>query len=488
MSRALVTTLGDAQDIWEQLQSIDPNVLALTHMKSIGDPIRSITVGLLPVYLYSPVLHACVFILQHQTRILRARMFRTLCLVEGRARKDRTKISAEGQSASPGSKKAILKTSMTKMLELAVSQGNLVGSQRSIPDRAGAGLDGLDAEAVIRSRSSSSNRSLFETQLEAQLGSQMRSGDPANAHILAQLQGETAQHLPELDDDMLYNDNDFKQLEQSSAQKANSLLCESIADAIVGDMYNSGLLDFPVRKKRAPRARSFNHLADDGDRLTLKYTATLLLNTRISDRPCSTFSEDMLLSMPLFVGQPLWLARERPGDGSTASLLFTYYGYCPAFFEALGSRTKTHTLTASQDLEQRATSASIVPIQVNQGASNVSRSSFSEGLQGRQGELMDSNAFDLSNYDEADASTAQNHTNIILQRLEGSYPRPVSFNSILNEYSNPRQRRQQAALMFLAILNLRANGTMLLQQAQHDILCILTPRVQKAGHRTMESS
>lgn len=149
MPRVIITKLSDVQDVWEQIRSVDPEVLPLDHSKSISAPVNSISVERLSIHLYVPVIYTCIFILQHQIHVLRLRLLRAMYLIDGGPKKERKKTTESRTTGPSAKRKATLKTSMTRALELAVSQGGLSGTQGNVPDRAGTGLDGLDPEAVL---------------------------------------------------------------------------------------------------------------------------------------------------------------------------------------------------------------------------------------------------------------------------------------------------------------------------------------------------
>ncbi|EFO61389.1 Hypothetical protein GLP15_1351 [Giardia lamblia P15] len=468
MPRIAIVKLSDAQEVWEQIQSVDPGVLSLDHSKSISTPINSIPVDRLPIYLYSPVIYTCIFILQHQIHVLKLRLFRTIYLLDGSPKRERRRPTNQRLTESFTKRKTTLKTSMTRALELAASQGGLSGTQGNVPDRAGTGLDGLDPEAVLRSRSSSSTRSLLETQL----GSQLRTGDSVNAQFLT-IAHANSQHIT------------IEPEPNPSHGTANpSLLTMHHPDHLLMEDDNEDPATFNiekqihqqaglVNKKRPPRPRSFTHLYDKAVKeppKPIEFVAVWPSNYALLD-------DYAFKCLPLFTSQRPWLMADRWWTRNISVLIFTYEGSSSAFFGALTSKSKTHTLTASHDLDQRGTSSTVFPVHPALSREATSASTFSDKNRNHNIDYSDGDAFNISYHGKSDSLGSKSLTlipsRVILQHLEEEYPQSVSLSFMLRSNHNIQQKRHEMAALFLAALNLRASGAINITQGQYDILCSL---------------
>lgn len=466
MLRTSIVRLSDVQDVWKQIQSVDPEVILLDHFKSISKPINSISVDKLPIYLYSPTIYACIFILKHQIHILKIRLLRTICLIDGGPKKERKRQKQCQALESSAKKKTTLKTSMARALELAASQGTFSGTQGNVPDRAGVGLDGLDPEAVLRSRTSSSTRSLLETQL----GSQMRTGDSVSAQFLT-IAHTNSQHITlEPDPNLLPGD-----------EHLSVINLHNISHPIMADE-NSDLVTFsidknipctipPVCKKRAFRPRSFTHLYDKRGKQSLDSINT----TSAWKHEYTLLDDDVYKCFPLFTSQPPWMTVDRWWAKQIAVLIFTYEGSSFAFFGALASKSKTHTLTASHDLDQRGTSSTALPIHQDLNGETTSTSTFSDRMGGHNMDYFEGDAFNISYHGESGSLEHSSYmpasSKSILQCLEEKHPQPVLLSSMIKSNHNAQQRRLEASILFVAVLNLRANGVINIKQDRQNILC-----------------
>lgn len=468
MPRIAITKLSDAQEVWDQIQSVDSGVVSLDHSKSINTPVNSISVDKLPIYLYSPVIYTCIFILQHQIHVLKLRLLRTIYLLDGGPKRERRRPTDQRRTESSNKRRATLKTSMTRALELAASQGGLSGTQGNVPDRAGAGLDGLDPEAVLRSRSSSSTRSLLETQL----GSQLRTGDSVNAQFLT-IAHANSQHItmePEPNPShgatnpslLTIHHHDHLLMEDDNEEPAILNIEKQIHQ-------QSGL----VTKRRPPRPRSFTHLYDKAAKESpkpIEFTAAWPSNYTLLD-------DHVFKCLPLFTSQRSWLMADRWWTKNISALIFTYEGGSYAFFGALISKSKTHTLTASHDLDQRGTSSTVLPVHPVLSTGVTSASTFSDKNRNHNIDYSDGDAFNISYHGKSDSLGSTNFafmpSRVILQRLEEEYPQSVSLSSMLRPDHSMQQKRHEVAALFLVALNLRASGAINITQGQCDILCSL---------------
>lgn len=468
MPRVIITKLSDVQDIWEQIRSVDPEVLPLDHSKSISAPVNSISVERLSIHLYVPAIYTCIFILQHQIHVLRLRLLRAMYLIDGGPKKERKKTT-ESRTIGPSAKrKATLKTSMTRALELAVSQGGLSGTQGNVPDRAGTGLDGLDPEAVLRSHTSSSTRSLLETQL----GSQLRTGDSVNAQFLTIAHATSQQVTLDPEPNPGHGEEDLPLIDMGDFHPPladNNIEGHAVFSA-EKQIHKSVI---PIRKKRMLRPRSFTHLYDTKVQESLKYIDV----TKLQPSKYTLLDDDILMCLPSFTNQPPWLLVDQWWAKNIPVLVFTYEGSSPAFFGALASKSKTHTLTASHDLDQRGTSSAALPVNPALSAETTSASTFSDRVHNRNMDYSEGDAFNISYHGESGfsgySSTATASSKLILQRLEEKYPQSVSLNSMLKPDRNIQQKRHEVAALFLIALNLRASGAIKIKQGQHDIFCSL---------------
>lgn len=461
MSRSAIARISDAHDVWLQIQSVDPGVLLLDHSKSISTPVNSISVDKLPIYLYSPTIYACIFILQHQIHVLKLRLLRTMYLIDGGPKKER-KRQVDRSVAEPSAKrKTVLKTSMTRALELAASQGALSGTQGNVPDRAGAGLDGLDPEAVLRSRTSSSTRSLLETQL----GSQLRTGDSVNAQFLTIAHANSQNITLEPEPNLVYNEEHISAINDDP----NYPMMEG------GNDYSAAInTDKKIpqtRKRRTPRPRSFTHLYDK----KVRQPVSSIEITSVWQSEYMLLDDDAYRCLPMFANQPPWMTADRWWTKNIPMLIFTYEGGSPAFFGALASKSKTHTLTASHDLDQRGTSSTALPI--HQALSAETTSTFSDKTRSHNMDYSEGDAFNISYHGESGSlghsNVAPTSSKFILQRLEEKYPQPVLLSSMIKSDRNAQQRRLEVAVLFLTALNLRASGAINIKQGNHDVLCCL---------------